>query len=145
GRMVVSTDNIRAQLFGDAAIQGPWGAIWREVGSQWLRGIHGIQTGTLRAVLYDATHANRRDRRRAIHAARQQGFTTVDGYWLNVPLETCLTRNARRSRQVPDLIIQRMHQQLQRNPPALSDGFDYLYTVGSDGMDLGDLWRSPAD
>ncbi|MGD1937259.1 MAG: AAA family ATPase [Cyanophyceae cyanobacterium] len=145
GRMVVSTDSIRAQLFGDAAIQGSWAAIWQEVGAQWRRGINGIRTGTLRAVLYDATHANRRDRRRAIRAARQTGFTTVDGYWLNVPLEVCLARNARRSRQVPEPVVCRMHQQLQRNPPALSDGFDYLYTVGSDGADLGNLWRSPVD
>ena len=145
GRIVVSTDDIRAKLFGDRGIQGPWGAIWREVGHQWQGGVAAIKAGTLRAVLYDATHANRRDRRRAIHAARQQGFTTVEGYWLKVPLDICLARNARRARQVPDSVIRRMHHQLQRHPPELNDGFDYLYTLGADGMDLGDLWRSPSD
>ncbi|MEM9772674.1 MAG: AAA family ATPase, partial [Cyanobacteria bacterium P01_D01_bin.73] len=129
GRVVVSTDQIRAKVFGDAATQGPWPEIWREVARQWQRAIAQIKTGQRRAVLYDATHANRRDRRRAIHFARQLGFTTIDGYWLDVPLEICLARNVRRSRRVPEAVIRRMHQQLQCHPPALSDGFDYLYTL----------------
>ena len=142
GRIVISTDTIRAQRFGNAGTQGPWPVIWRDVCDHWQRAITAIQAGHQRAVLFDATHANRRDRRRTLQTARQLGFTTIDGYWLNLPLNTCLDRNHRRSRQVPKTIIQRMHRQLQHHPPTLADGFDHLYTLGPD---LDNLWHYPQD
>lgn len=138
-RIVVSTDTIRAQLFGDATTQGPWPAIWREVCDRWQRGIHQIKTGQTQAVLYDATHAKRRDRRRTLQTARALGFTTIDGYWLDLPLEVCLERNQRRSRQVPVAVIHQMHQQLQRHPPHLTDGFNRLYTLAPSEDALNDL------
>ena len=143
GRIVISTDAIRHELFGDAAIQGSWPAIWRDVCDRWERSITAIRHGQQRSVLFDATHANRRDRRRTLTTARQLGFTTIDGYWLDLPLEMCLARNRQRSRQVPEFVLHRMHQQLQRHPPNPQDGFDHLYTVFPSG--LNDLWQTVQD
>ena len=143
GRCIISTDAIRQECFGDAAHQGPWPIIWREVCDRWQRAIAAIHRGQQRAVLFDATHANRRDRRRTIQTARQLGFTVIDGYWINMPLNLCLARNRQRSRQVPEAIIRRMDQQLQRHPPHRSDGFDYLYTPHPAALD--DLWYSHRD
>ncbi len=52
--LVLSTDGIRAELFGDAAVQGPW----PEVRDRLLQRLHGsIAAGT--PVIIDATHARR--------------------------------------------------------------------------------------
>ena len=143
GRYIISTDDIRQELFGNAATQGPWPAIWREVCNRWERAIAAIRRGEQQAVLFDATHANRRDRRRTIETAQQLGFTTIDGYWLDIPLETCVGRNRQRSRQVPEFVIRRMNQQLQGQPPHVNEGFDHVYTVIPTAIN--DMWQTSRD
>ena len=52
--LVLSTDAIRAELFGDAAVQGPWD----EIRALLLQRLHGaVEAGT--PVIIDATHARR--------------------------------------------------------------------------------------
>ncbi len=125
-RRLISTDQIRAQLFGDEAIQGSWLLIWWEIRQQLTIAIAQIQAGIITEVIYDATNARRRDRRRALLLIRYCGFTQVTGIWVNTPLATCLERNQRRDRQVPEAVIMRMHARLVAAPPALEEGFDAL-------------------
>ncbi len=126
---VISTDAIRAQLFGDAAIQGPWMRVWREVEQQFWRTVPQIVTGSIAGVVYDATNVVRKQRREAIALARRAGFTHLTGLWLNPPLEVCLERNYRRDRQVPIDIVLKMQRCLVGAPPALGEGFDRLIEV----------------
>ncbi|MEB3359976.1 MAG: AAA family ATPase [Synechococcales bacterium] len=116
---VVSTDAVRATLYGDEAIQGEWLRIWAEVERQ-------LQEAPGPTTIYDATNAVRRHRRRAIARFRALGFRQIFGLWLDVPLVECLVRNQGRSRQVPEAVIQRMARCLQNAPPALGDGLDAL-------------------
>ena len=52
--LVLSTDSVRAELFGDAAVQGPW----HEISAQFLRRpAEAVAAG--RPVIIDATHARR--------------------------------------------------------------------------------------
>ncbi len=52
--LVLSTDSVRAELFGDAAVQGPW----HEISAQFLpRPAEAVAAG--RPVIIDATHARR--------------------------------------------------------------------------------------
>jgi predicted kinase len=122
----VSTDAIRAELYGNEAIQGEWGQIWRQVIAQWRQGIEAIQRGELDGVIYDATNARRRHRREAIAAARELGFRPITLFWFDVPLSLALERNQGRSRQVPPDIIAAMHRQIQGAPPSLAEGVDQV-------------------
>ncbi|MEP0892368.1 AAA family ATPase [Leptolyngbya sp. PL-A3] len=121
----VSTDRIRAQLYGDEAIQGNWAQVWGEVQRE-LRAIAQLPHGK---ALYDATNVVRRPRRQLIALARSWGFRRVTACWLDVPLEVCLERNQRRSRQVPVDVICRMHRRLEGGRPSLEEGLDALITV----------------
>ena len=125
-RSLISTDTIRAMLFGNEATQGEWGLVQREVRRQLQQAIDQIQQGKMREAIYDATNARRRNRRQAIALIRSLGFSPITGFWLDLPLSVCLERNRRRSRQVPEEVIYRMHRQLTDAPPRLEDGFDRL-------------------
>jgi predicted kinase len=127
--VVVCTDGIRADLYGDEAIQGDWQAIWQQVLAQWREGVEAICRGELAGVIYDATNARRRHRREAIAAARQVGFTSITLVWFDVPLSVALERNRGRSRQVPADIVVAMHRQLQGAPPAIAEGVDRVLRV----------------
>lgn len=118
---LISTDQMRSQLFGDEAIQGSWLKIWVQIQVQFQQAI--LQTPV---VIYDATNAQRRHRREVIRLAQQIGFFPITGLWVNTSLEVCLNRNQMRSRHVPEEIIIKMHRQLTGAPPSLSDGFDNL-------------------
>lgn len=125
-RRLISTDAIRAQLFGDEAIQGEWHRVQAEVKHQLQQAIAAINAGTATAAIYDATNAASDQRRRALQLARSVGFTNITGLWLDTPLSSCLERNRQRQRHVPEEVIVRMHQQLQQSPPTTADGFERL-------------------
>ncbi|NJK38961.1 MAG: AAA family ATPase [Oscillatoriales cyanobacterium SM2_3_0] len=120
---LTSTDQIRARLFGDEAIQGHWLQVWQQVEQQFYQGM--LYPG----LIYDATNTQRRHRREVVDLARTVGFQRIMGIWVNLSLQICLERNQQRSRQVPEEIILRMARQLQGAPPALSEGFDSLVII----------------
>lgn len=125
-QLVVSTDAIRAQLFGDEAIQGDWNQIQQEAQRQLRQAVRLIQQGRIAGVIYDATNVRRRARRQFLRQLRSIGFTEITGLWLDTPLSLCLERNQNRSRQVPPDVILRMQRQLMGAPPSLAEGFDRL-------------------
>ncbi|MCU0526427.1 MAG: AAA family ATPase [Elainella sp. Prado103] len=131
---LISTDRIRAELFGDEAIQGDWGLIWAAVQQQFQPAIQQIRAGEIEVALYDATNTKRRYRRDLIQMARSSGFNHIRGVWLNPPLAVCLERNRHRSRQVPEAVIYRMHRQLWGAPPRLREGMDQLQYIATPGL-----------
>jgi predicted kinase len=137
--LVISTDQIRAQLFGDEAIQGSWLLIWREVQRQFQGAAEQLRSGIAEFAIYDATNTRRRNRRAVIASARSVGFTQIIGVWLDPPLEVCVQRNQARLRQVPDEVLQRMYRQLWSCPPRLREGLDLLLHYGTSAPNLEDL------
>ncbi len=123
---LISTDLIRAQLYGDEAIQGDWQAVWREVQHQFAETVRQCIEGKTQGAVYDATNAVRKQRRQVIAAGRSHHFTDIQGLWLDVPLAVCLERNRGRSRQVPEAVILRMHRRLTGAPPSLAEGLNSL-------------------
>ncbi len=121
---LVSTDAIRAKLFGDESIQGPWLAILDQIKLQFQQAVTQATTA-----IYDATNAQRCDRQDLIQLAREIGFDPVIGIWMQTSIEQCLQRNQQRSRQVTQEIILKMHRQLCDAPPRLTDGLDSLLIV----------------
>ncbi|MBW4559840.1 MAG: AAA family ATPase [Mojavia pulchra JT2-VF2] len=132
---VISTDVIRGQLFGNEAIQGPWLLIWRAIQEELQQVLAAGKTA-----IYDATNVQRRHRREIITLARDLGFTHITGIWANTPVWLCLTRNKRRSRQVPEDVIWRMHRQLRDAPPSLEEGLDCLIRF-SESQEYGNCTR----
>lgn len=126
GSLLISTDRIRGQLFGDEAIQGPWLLVWRELERQLQQAARAIAQGQATLAIFDATNAARRQRKEAIALCRETGFTHITGLWFDTPIWLCLSRNRRRQRRVPEEVIFRMSRQLRDAPPALVDGFDRL-------------------
>ena len=124
--IVISTDAIRAKLFGNEAVQGEWLLIWREVGQQFQQAAQRIQQGGGKTAIYDATNAKRSHRKEVIALARSIGFTHITFLWLDVPLSLCLQRNQQRDRQVPEEVIHRMYRQLSDAPPSLREGIECL-------------------
>jgi len=120
---VLSTDRIRQQLFGDAAVQGPWIEIQQQLHQRIQEAVAaGIP------VIVDATHA-----RRAWRLAITQGLPLPRpvewiGWWLTTPLPTSLEWNQRRQRPVPVPVIEEMAAALA-DPhfgPCLAEGFAAL-------------------
>jgi predicted kinase len=120
-RQVISTDAIRAQLFGSEDVQGSWLLVWRQVQQQFRQALDQPA-----GAIYDATNAVRCYRKEAIASSRAIGFTQITGLWLDMPLHLCLERNRTRSRQVPEQVILQMHSSLHNAPPSLQEGFDRL-------------------
>lgn len=129
---IVSTDALRARLYGDEAVQGDWLRIWQQVMTQWHQAIAAIHQGELEGVIYDATNARRRHRREAIAAARQAGFSPITLVWFDMPLSVAIERNQGRSQPVPVDIIAAMHRQLQGAPPSLHEGVDRVLALGTE-------------
>lgn len=121
---IVSTDQIREQLYGNAAIQGVWTDIESIVLSQ-------ISTAIVqhKPIIYDATNCNRADR----EAFLQKFAPFPQVYWVAVRVQTsvslCKQRNCQRDRQVPEHIIDAMAYQLQTEPPSRAEGFRRILNI----------------
>ncbi|MBD1806725.1 AAA family ATPase [Microcoleus sp. FACHB-SPT15] len=121
GSQVISTDAIRAELFGSESVQGPWLLVLPQVEQQMRQAV----AQSVMAI-YDATNAAQCHRVEAIALARSTGFTKITGIWLDTPVLMCLERNQKRSRIVPNEVIWQMHSSLLDAPPSLKDGLDRL-------------------
>ncbi len=118
--VVLSTDAIRAEVFGDAAVQGPWSAI-EQLLHQRIR--EAVAAG--RPVIVDATHARRPWRLALTQALALPAPVEWVGWWLFTPLATCLEWNQRRQRLVPEPVIKELAAALA-DPhfgPSRAEGF----------------------
>jgi predicted kinase len=126
GAVVLSTDLVRQELFGDAAVQGPW------------RDIEALLHQRIRAsvaagvpVIVDATHARRPWRLAITQALSLPAEVEWIGWWLYTPLGTCLQWNQTRKRLVPEPVIREMAAALA-DPvfgPSRAEGFAAVVAV----------------
>jgi len=126
GAVVLSTDVVRAELFGDAAVQGPW----REIEALLHQRIQtAVAAGS--PVIVDATHARRPWRLAITQALALPAPVEWIGWWLYTPLSTCLQWNRNRPRLVPEPVIREMAAALA-DPlfgPARCEGFAAVVAV----------------
>ncbi len=124
--LVLSTDVIRAEVFGDAAVQGPWEDIQQRLHQRIQEAVAaGIP------VIVDATHARRPWRLAMTQALPLPALVEWIGWWLYTDLPTSLTWNARRERAVPVPVIQEMAAALA-DPhfgPCRAEGFAAICAV----------------
>ncbi len=124
--LVLSTDGIRAEVFGDAAVQGPWPEIQQRLQQRLIEAVAGG-----RPVIVDATHAKRAWRLAITQALPLPRPVEWIGWWLYTPLPTCLEWNRTRDRQVPVPVIQEMAAALAdpQFGPCRAEGFAAICAV----------------
>ena len=147
---IISTDDIRAELYGNPTIQGNWHSIETEA----INGIVNKLTNC-KNVIYDATNFKRsfridflqkvtkkvkskkvkvKNNKIELERAGDRDLTAnFDFYciaWhLNTPLETCIAWNQKRVRQVPEAVIKNMYAFLKDFPPVTGEGFAKVKTI----------------
>ncbi|CAK6700565.1 AAA family ATPase [Synechococcus sp. CBW1107] len=126
GAVVLSTDVVRGELFGDAAVQGPW----RDIEALLHQRIR-ESVGAGVPVIVDATHARRPWRLAITQALSLPAPVEWIGWWLYTPLGTCLQWNHTRKRLVPEPVIREMAAALA-DPvfgPSRAEGFAAVVAV----------------
>jgi len=115
----ISSDAMRRQLIDNEADQTINARVF-EIVRMLLR--HRIELG--RPVTYiDATNLTRRERKPYIKMARLHDCR-IQALWFDVPLAICKTRNAARSRVVPEFAMDLMAARFV--PPSCEEGFDRI-------------------
>ena len=124
--VVLSTDAIRAEIFGDASVQGPWSAIEERLHERLLGAVAAGMP-----VIVDATHAERAWRLAITQQLALPRPVEWIGWWLFTPLGTCLRWNAKRERPVPAPVIRRMAASLADGAfgPGRLEGFAAVVAV----------------
>lgn len=118
---VVSSDAIRAELFGDESIQSKPALVFDIV---YERIEDTLKQG--QDVILDATNIRRRDRGNAIVLAGRLG-AKCEAIVMGTPSEVCWEHNCARERVVPRYAFEKMLEHMSF--PSYSEGFDYVRYV----------------
>lgn len=118
----LSSDLIRGLLFDDPTEQR-----YQDLVFSSLRSLLRSRLIAGRPMNYiDATNLSPRERHSWIKMAREYGYE-AHAVFFDVPAEVCIDRNRKRSRNVPDDVMQRMAQKLR--PPKFEEGFAKIIVV----------------
>ena len=120
--VIVSSDKIREELYGNEATQGDNNKIFslvRERAEEALK--------DCKDVIIDATNMTIKDRSAYFDIAKTYD-TTVTGILFDIPVEECKLRNSKRDRVVPDFVYDKMMKRYEH--PQLSEGFAMLIRNG---------------
>ena len=128
----LNADSIRQELYGDAAQQGDP----QEVFGIFFERLDKAMQENLDIVI-DNTNLNQKQRKPILEHAAGAGYTDIQLWLLDVPLEVCLKRNAVRSRNVPEDIVANMFMELNRNGrPKRQEGKLVLIRPGKEENDF---------
>jgi predicted kinase len=118
----LSSDLLRTLLFDDPTEQGHQDLVFSS-----LRYLLRARLMARMPMNYvDATNLSPKERRHWIRMAREFGYE-VHAIYFEVPLQTCLERNRKRQRIVPEDVMQRMAAKLR--PPTFEEGFAKIIVV----------------
>ena len=122
--VIISGDDIRAELFGSAEVQGDWDAIWTRIDEL-------VADSSDRNVILDGTHYRADYRSEVIALLRSYGYDRIEAVVINPSLSTCIARNfTRKGRNVPDYVVHEMYEKLQRSLKHIdSESFDTITHV----------------
>jgi predicted kinase len=104
--VVLSGDEIRAELYGNADIQGNYTEIHDRM-------LEILEENVGRTIIMDGTHYKAAYRKEALAMLNSYGYTNVSAVVVDKSLAVCLKQNASRDRKVPEHVIERMHNSLQ--------------------------------
>ena len=112
--IVISGDDIRAELYGSADIQGNWGEIWERIDDL-------VSEACGVPVILDGTHCRKDYRAEAITLLRSHGYDRIEAVVIDSSLPTCIARDFKRERHVPDYVIKSMHNTLQHSLKTITE------------------------
>ncbi|MEC4983672.1 MAG: ATP-binding protein [Oscillatoria sp. PMC 1068.18] len=118
--VIVSTDKIRAQLYGAAIIQGKWAEIEKEAIAQIAKNVASNDN-----IIYDATNAKPSYRLEMVQNLADFDLELI-AWYLDTKIEICKRRNRQRFRQVPEVVIESMAESLKLFPPIPAEGFSIV-------------------
>ncbi len=124
GYSYICPDDIRLELLGDAKDQSKNKEVWDEAYSRLGKYLKEGST-----VVFDATFADARARENCIRIAREHGANKIHGIKIDISMESAKDRNSKRERIVPEYVLERMHKNLDSNPPKIDEGFDSIFTI----------------
>jgi predicted kinase len=113
GAKVIGADDCRAELYGDANNQGEWSEVENLLEEKLVDSL-GFP------IVWDNTHCDLRSRRKQTALLRSYGYKVV-AVLVDKPLDTCLLQNGQRQRNVPEHVIRRMHEKLQKNKDLMQE------------------------
>lgn len=125
----LSSDSIRADLYGDESIQGNPNEVFSIMQQ---RAIYALNNG--QSVVYDSTAMTRKDRAGIIASCPK--FAKIECHIIWAPIETCVERDAARERTVGKDVIDRMLKRFQA--PYYDEGIDEIEIILPDGFDDGE-------
>lgn len=116
--VILSTDSIREELYGDENIQGDSSQVFSTFYGRFQEYALDLETD---CIIVDATFNNTWSRKELIR--RMPSNCELHGVFMNTPLDVSIERNNARNRVVPEDVIRRMHRNLEKEPPLLVEGF----------------------
>jgi predicted kinase len=121
--VIISGDDVRTKLYGSPDIRGEWGEIWSYIEAL-------VADAGGRPVILDGTHYRTDYRQEAVTLLKSYGYSRVEAVVLNPSLATCIARDFKRKRHVPDYVIKEMHATLQRSLPNIcNEGFSRVTEI----------------
>lgn len=102
----LSSDSIRAELYGDESIQGNPNEVFVLMQKRAVEALNNGQN-----VVYDATSITRKDRAGIIASCPK--FAKIECHIIWAPIETCMERDTTRTRTVGKEVIDRMLKRFQ--------------------------------
>jgi len=114
--VILSTDKIRAELYGAEHIQGHWPDIEALLYKRIKNAIKADKN-----IILDSTHFKKEYRAKIIkNFAKCSEFSA---YYFNYPFALIFSRNKHRARRVPFEVLAAMYEHLKNAPPTLAEGF----------------------
>jgi predicted kinase len=121
--VIISGDEVRAELFGDEPNRGTWTEIDDRIEEL-------LSEAVGRTVILDGTHCLVSDRSDTLALLRSYGYDEIVAIVVDTSLEECILRNATRSRHVPRHVLTVMHKKLQKSLRSIdSEGFNLVRYV----------------
>ena len=114
--VILSTDKIRAALYGKESIQGNWSDIEAILYKDIKNAIKANKN-----IILDSTHYKKEFRAKIIKNFSK--YSEFSAYYFNYPFNIVYDRNIKRPRKVPFKVLAAMYKELRTAPPLLSEGF----------------------
>ena len=131
GYAIINPDNIRVEITGDMADQSRNAEVWREANGRLLRLL-----GEGRNVVLDATNVDPVRRKELLDMVRESGVDVdIKAYVKPVDKDEAIRRVKGRASQggldVPEEVMDRMHNSFTETPPSLDEGFSEIRRLSS--------------
>jgi len=120
--VIISTDRIRAALYGAEHIQGNWQDIEAVLYDRIKNAIKADKN-----IILDSTHYKKEYRAKIIKNFFKS--SEFSAYYFNYPFSIIYKRNKERARRVPFEVLAAMFKELKKAPPTLAEGYKSITNI----------------